>query len=86
MDEQEWDWGRRPAAGGVRSLPQTPSPRDQSLDGQAAGDKGQPRGGEPAPVPVPRGAAVGLRTNVRLNRDMALVPQAATAMGIVGPA
>lgn len=84
-EEQEWDCGRRQAAGGVRSQPQTPSPRGQSLEGQAAEDKGQPRGGEPAPAPVPRGAAAGLSTKVRLNRHMALVPQAATAMGIVGP-
>lgn len=83
-EEQEWEWGRRLAAGGLRSRLQAPSPRGQSLEGQAAEGKGQPRGGEPPPVP--RGAAAGLSTKVRLNRDMALVPQAAAAMGNAGPA
>ena len=78
----EWGWGGRPAAAGLRSLPHTPSPRGRSLEGQAAGGKGQPRGGVPAPL----GAAPGLSTKVRLKRDMALVPQATAAMGIAGPA
>lgn len=75
--EWEWDWGRR-----LHSLP--PSPRGQSLQGQAAGGKQQPRGAVPAPGPL--GAAAGLSTNVRLKRAMALVPQAAAAMGIADPA
>lgn len=85
MEQQEWDWGRRPAAGGLRSLLQTPSqPRSQSLQGQAAGGKGQQRGGMPLPAHL--GAAAGLSTKVRLKRDMALMPQAAAAMRIAGPA
>lgn len=75
--EWEWDWGRR-----LHSL--QPSPRGQSLQGQAAGGKQQPRGAVPAPGPL--GAAAGLSTNVRLKRAMALVPQAAAAMGIADPA
>lgn len=82
MEEQEWGWGRRPAAGGLRSLLQTPSPRAQSLEGHAAEGKGQQRGEMPAPL----GAAAGLSTKVRLKRDMALVPQAAAAMRTEGPA
>lgn len=81
MEEQEWDWGRRPAAVELRSLLQTPSPRAQSLEGHAAEGKGQPRGD----MPVPLGAAAGLSTKVRLKRDMALVPQAAAAMRTEGP-
>lgn len=78
VEEQEWEWdcGRR-----LHSLP--PSPRDQSLQGQAAGGKQQPRGAVPAPGPL--GAAAGLSTKVRLKRAMALVPQAAAAMGIADP-
>lgn len=78
----EWGWGERPAAAGLRSRPHTPSPRGRSLDGQAAGGKGQPREGVPAPL----GAAPGLSTKVLLKRDMALVLQATAAMGIAGPA
>lgn len=84
VEQQEWDWGRRPAVAGLHSLPPMPSPRSQSLQGQAAGGKGQPRGG--APVLGPLGAAAGLSTKVRLNRAMALVLQAAAAMGMEGPA
>ena len=78
----ECGWGERPAAAGLRSRQHTPSPRGRSLDGQAAGGKGQPREGVPAPL----GAAPGLSTKVLLKRDMALVLQATAAMGIAGPA
>lgn len=78
----EWGWGERPATAELRSRPHTPSPRGRSLDGQAAGGKGQPREGVPAPL----GAAPGLSTKVLLKRDMALVLQATAAMGIAGPA
>lgn len=68
-----WDWGRRPAAGHHS--------RGPSLGGQGAGGKGQPR---EMPAPGPLGAAAGLSTKVRLKRDIALVLQAAAAIGNAG--
>lgn len=84
VEEQDWDWGKWPAAVGLHSLLQTPSLRGQSLEGQVVGGREQPRG--EMPVLVALGAAVGLSTKVRLKRDMALMPQAAAAMRFAGPA